>query len=196
MQIKNAPLILERMGDWFNPFFIEGYKLTNIHFYDEDGIKFSTGYGWLSKPNESNNPFNELTLNVCYTRKTKPDFSLSKKILAFYIPVKKTAYETLKCAELYLPLNAWTWTENVDERKYELVTLYYATLVNNDYGFMVEKLIQQEENVPNREFFNESDEIYNLMGLSCDHANHNSVLENKQEILKKAKALVEKWSNT
>jgi len=112
--------ILRRHSEGYNPLFLDGLELKNIHFFDTNGIKFSTGHGWFSVIKglgliegeqrwqySQSNP----TINIgamCF-RKRKPDFKSKEP---FYIRVPREDYQdkTRKCADLYLPFDSSEWT--------------------------------------------------------------------------------------
>ncbi len=117
MKIRES-LTLRRRATYFKPFYVEDYQLDDIHFFDEGGLKFSTGHGWFDaywkddgwKFQEYGKE--ELALGIQYARKRKTDFGLD---IAYYIPRKAPRGE--KHAELYVPLNAYEW-ETVNDATY------------------------------------------------------------------------------
>ena len=46
MKVKES-LTLRRIATFLRPFYVEDYQLIDILFFDEEGIKFSTGHGWF-----------------------------------------------------------------------------------------------------------------------------------------------------
>lgn len=81
--------------DFFNPFFIDGRQIKRIHFFNKQGVIFSTRSGWFG----NNNNFRGGLVIPETVQKRKIDFSLCK---SFFVSVPAEYYEKGLYAELYL----------------------------------------------------------------------------------------------
>lgn len=115
--MKTAPsnnLTLHRRSEGYLPFFVEDYEVTKIHFFDENGVRWTIEKGWFDLIETENgltrvlNPLAYLNLFTPYVKKRKPDFTLP---YAFFIPVQGRDNISKKHAELYLPIKAYKWEE-------------------------------------------------------------------------------------
>lgn len=126
MKVKES-LTLRRIATNLKPFYIEDYQLKDIHFFDEEGLKFSTGHGWFDAYWEDDgwkfqSQIMRLAFGIQYARKRKTDFGLD---IAYYIPRK--AERGVKHAELYIPLKTYEG-ETVNDatyHQYEENRVYY-----------------------------------------------------------------------
>ena len=137
MRIRES-LTLRRRAAYFKPFYVEDYQLKDIHFFDEKGIKFSTGHGWFDAYwREDSWKFQEygkkeLALGIQYARKRKTDFDLD---IAYYIPRKvEGSARGEKHAELYIPLKVYGW-DTINDATYhqhEEKRVYYNLIAAKD----------------------------------------------------------------
>lgn len=80
----------------FNPFFIDGRQIKRIHFFDKNGIIFSTCSGWFG----SNNLFRHGLEIPPAVYKRKIDFSICQSF--FVSASEEYAQRGQKFAELYI----------------------------------------------------------------------------------------------
>jgi len=120
-------LTLRRRASFFKPFYIEDYQLIDIHFFDEEGLKFSTGHGWFDAYWEDDgwkfqSQIMRLAFGIQYARKRKTDFGLD---IAYYIPRRAERGE--KRAELYIPLKTYQGetVNDITYHQYEENRVYY-----------------------------------------------------------------------
>ena len=126
MKVKES-LTLRRRAKFFKPFYVEDYQLIDIHFFDEEGLKFSTGHGWFDAYWEDDgwkfqSQIMRLAFGIRYARKRKTDFGLD---IAYYIPRKAERGE--KRAELYIPLKTYQGetVNDITYHQYEENRVYY-----------------------------------------------------------------------
>jgi len=160
MKVKES-LTLRRRATFFKPFYVEDYRLKDIHFFDEEGLKFSTGHGWFDAYWEDDgwkfqSQIMRLAFGIQYARKRKTDFGLD---IAYYIPRKAERGE--KHAELYIPLKAYEG-ETVNDatyHQYEENRVYYDlyTLKDLHVGVLVRgRTSEITEEQADQEAFEES----------------------------------------
>lgn len=91
---------LYKTAKWYNPFTIDvngkSYELSDIVFFDKDGIICHTDRGWFAD-SSINNPFNSLEIPGDVKKKTKVDFNEKQ---AFVVRVEKYGMSTYA---LYIP---------------------------------------------------------------------------------------------
>lgn len=122
MKVRES-LTLRRRATFFKPFYVEDHQLDDIHLFDEEGIKFSTGHGWFDAYWEDDgwkfqSQIMQLAFGIRYARKRKTDFGLD---IAYYIPRRE------KHAELYIPLKAHEGetVNDITYHQYEENRVYY-----------------------------------------------------------------------
>ncbi len=179
-------IYLRHVKSWYNPFFLYGYELKNIHFFDSTGIRFSTGHGWFGRSN--NEIKGGLTVldskgqEMVFERKNKTKFSLNH---AFLIPVKRKYYEREgRFAELYLPYDRFEWKVERDGRviNYPTETYFFDVWHNLTLGVDVEQHTRIE---PQTEIIQYLERIKPLMLLgvrSEESLSQFHLLENRSKI--------------
>ena len=144
---KDATLKLR--DSWYNPFVItvigKTRSLSNIHFYDENGIKYSVGRGWFTESYFSNNPYKAIVL---------AEHPVLRKTASFdgmtFVVMKLKTYAEEITYDLYLPMTyleslGYEIKAEVYKRKYfeeivtNLLTPYFSIHLNTEFNQLFDK---------------------------------------------------------
>lgn len=115
--MKNTTI--KRQSNWFNPYFLKGYQVQNIFFYDKTGIRVKTN--WFTHGIDSNNNVPSFDLPTEDIKK-KNKLVFDKNVF-FYA---KNNVQYFEGVNLYIPLSKIEHTfngkklrsENETERNY------------------------------------------------------------------------------
>lgn len=181
-------MLISRAEKWYKPYYIttsnnKGYKLENIHFYKDNKILVSTGWGWLEKQvGNITKDIESLELPIDEI-KTKRKETFDGKV--FVISKGEKSYSNELLAELYIPAEMLDiqFVENKIEYKTQVRAIYKGA--NDIYISAYIKSIDGELN----SIRNQYDELYK----ACDEYNLGYHTEDILENIDKLKALAEQY---
>jgi len=171
---------LYRTSPYYNPFYINEYRLNKIHIYNDTGIIASTRQGWFEGKG-NNNSLDSFEVGET-KRKLKPSFKLDH---TYYISVRDK-YSKDKTAELYIHESLFEWVDNVMETINHDTYAYhlYYKVTKDGFKFKIRtKEVVYKKHRDNKAFIDKVKRILDLAGHN-DNISTYKVIENRRKLSK------------
>lgn len=180
---------IKRMHTWYRPYAIGSYFVSEIHFYDKNGVIVSTSSGWLAKGNED---LEVLEVPTEPRKRMKVNFDRNE---VFYISKGKDYSGELKCA-LYLPIDIFEWEvfgETGEHLSYNQTQIHKYKDYKAKNGVALRQYTETREHAENKRKRDDFIELVALFTGNGEDIREMYFHDNFDKILLKMNELVSKY---